>query len=135
MRALTPWLRMVASGSTEGSEKGRSPVATVFTQSVEPGIGTSSTLMPALAYQASLVALAKGEAAELTVRAHQPTRSLVSSAAWALTPDAATASTKPMTHRASLLLRVLPFPAPGRTLPSPTHPRTARAGESIRRCR
>src|SRR5882672_9812813 len=72
---------MIASGSSEGSENGSSPVATSLTQSVEPGSGTSSTLIPASAYQPSLVAIAKGAPAEVTVFAHQPTRTFVSAAA------------------------------------------------------
>src|SRR5258708_38001899 len=72
---------MTASGSSEGTEYGRSRVATSLTQSVDPGSGTSSILRPASAYQPSLVAMAKGAAAELMVRAHQPTRMVVSAAA------------------------------------------------------
>src|SRR5438128_8207853 len=72
---------MIANGSSDGSENGSSPVATSLTQSVEPGRGTSSTLIPASAYQPSLVAIAKGAPAEVTVFAHQPTRRFVSAAA------------------------------------------------------
>ncbi len=53
-------------------------MATVFTQSVEPGSGTSCTLMPPFSNQPSLVAMANGAAADDTVRAHQPTRTVVS---------------------------------------------------------
>src|SRR5258705_11690026 len=68
---------MIATGSIDGSPYCTSRVATSFTQSVEPGSGTSSTLMPAAAYQPILVATAKGAAAELTVRAHQAMRTVV----------------------------------------------------------
>src|ERR1700693_4901425 len=88
---------MMATGSIEGSPYCTSRVATVLTQSVEPGSGTSSTLMPAAAYQPILVATANGAAAELTVRAHQATRTVVCAAAWvAMVPNVAAAS-DPMT--------------------------------------
>src|SRR5438128_3088120 len=61
------------SDSIEGREYGRSPVATSFTQSVDPATGTSCTLMPAGAYQPFFVAIAKGAAAEVMVRAQKPT--------------------------------------------------------------
>ncbi len=63
----------MASGSTLGSEKSTSLMATFFTQSVEPGRGTSSTSTPSCLNQPSLVATANGVAAAETVRAHQPT--------------------------------------------------------------
>ena len=56
--------------------------ATFFTQSVDPGMGTSSTSMPSCLSHPSLAAMAKGAAAAETVRAHQPTLSFVT---WALT--------------------------------------------------
>src|SRR5215813_3875781 len=65
---------MIANGSTDGNEACNSLVATSLTQSVEPGSGTSSTLIPSFSNQPSLVAMANGAAAELTVLAHQPTR-------------------------------------------------------------
>src|SRR6516162_4201967 len=68
------------SGSIEGSEYGRSPVATSFTQSVEPATGTSCTLIPAAAYQPILVATANGAAADVTVRAQNPNLTKVSAA-------------------------------------------------------
>ena len=68
---------MIASGSIDGRPYCTSLVATAFTQSVEPGIGTSSTLMPSLANQPILVAIANGAAADDTVRAHQATRTVV----------------------------------------------------------
>src|ERR1041384_4821011 len=71
---------MIASGSTDGSDTSTALVATSFTQSVEPGSGTSSTLMPAFSNQPSFWAMANGAAAELTVLAHQPTRTVRSSA-------------------------------------------------------
>src|SRR5438045_9694391 len=71
---------MIASGSTDGSDTCTSLVATSFTQSVEPGSGTSSTLIPAFSNQPSLVATANGAAAELIVLAHQPTRMVRTSA-------------------------------------------------------
>src|SRR6185295_3810179 len=67
---------MMARGSTDGSEACNSLVATSLTQSVEPGRGTSSTLMPSFSNQPSLLAMANGAAAELTVLAHQPTRTV-----------------------------------------------------------
>src|SRR5258708_7814471 len=75
-----PCWRMIASGSIDGSPYCTSLVATLFTQSVEPGIGTSSTLMPACLYQPILVAIANGAAAEDTVLAHQATRTVVCAA-------------------------------------------------------
>jgi len=70
---LTPCWIAAGSGSIEGSEYGRSPVATSFTQSVEPATGTSCTLIPAGAYQPFFIAMAKGAAAEVMVRAQNPT--------------------------------------------------------------
>src|SRR3954468_13811116 len=72
-----PCWRMIASGSIDGRPYFTSLVATLFTQSVEPGSGTSSTLMPASLYQPILVAIANGAAAEETVLAHQATRTVV----------------------------------------------------------
>ena len=46
----------MAKGSTDGSEACSSLVATNLTQSVEPGRGTRSTLMPSFSNQPSLVA-------------------------------------------------------------------------------
>src|SRR4051812_36763709 len=71
---------MIASGSTDGSETCTSLVATSFTQSVEPGKGTTSTLMPSPANQPIFCAIASGAAAELTVLAHQPRRTVRGSA-------------------------------------------------------
>src|ERR1041384_7775004 len=68
---------MVATGSIEGTPYCTSWVATPFTQSVEPGIGTSSTLIPDLANQPILVAIAYGAAADDTVLAHHATRTVV----------------------------------------------------------
>src|SRR5262245_40626077 len=82
---------MMARGSADGLENGSSLVATSFTQSVDPGSGTSSTLMPPFSNQPILVAIANGDAAELTVLAHQPTRT-VSSCALAGQARAARAS-------------------------------------------
>src|ERR1043165_3312998 len=65
---------MIASGSTDGSDTCTSLVATNFMQSVDPGSGTSSTLMPSFSNQPSFCAMANGAAAELIVLAHQPTR-------------------------------------------------------------
>src|SRR3954470_9800374 len=64
---------MIASGSIDGNEYCTSRVATVLTQSVEPGSGTISTLKPACANQPILVAIANGATADEMVRAHQPT--------------------------------------------------------------
>jgi hypothetical protein len=55
---------MMASASIEGRPYGMSRLATAFTQSVEPGFGTSSTLMPAAAHQPIPVATAKGATAD-----------------------------------------------------------------------
>src|ERR1041385_5302344 len=71
---------MIASGSTDGSDTCTSLVATNFMQSVEPGSGTSSTLMPSFSNQPIFCAMANGAAAELTVLAHQPTRTVRTSA-------------------------------------------------------
>src|SRR5258707_2978457 len=68
-----PCWRMIASGSIDGRPYCTSLVATLFTQSVEPGSGTSSTLMPASLYQPILVAIANGAAAEDTGLAHHAT--------------------------------------------------------------
>src|SRR5262245_55045742 len=84
---------MIGSGSTEGSDACSSLVATSFTQSVEPGSGTRSTLMPSFSNQPSLLAMAKGAAAELIVLAHQPTR-MVCTWALAVPEEAATARAK-----------------------------------------
>src|SRR5690348_8647273 len=72
---------MIASGSIDGRPYCTSLVATAFTQSVEPGIGTSSTLMPSLANHPILVAIANGAAADDTVRAHQATFTVVCASA------------------------------------------------------
>ena len=74
---------MIATGSIDGRPYCTSLVATAFMQSVEPGIGTTSTLMPSFANQPILVAIAKGAAAEDTVRAHQATCTVVCAAACA----------------------------------------------------
>src|SRR5712671_6172613 len=66
-------------GSIEGSEYGRSPVATSFTQSVEPATGTSWTFIPG-AYQPFFWAMANGAAAEVIVRAQKPTLTTLSAA-------------------------------------------------------
>src|SRR5918912_1436325 len=68
---------MITSGSIDGRPYCTWLVATALTQSVEPGSGTSSTLIRASAYQPSLVAMANGAAADVTVRAHQAMRTLV----------------------------------------------------------
>src|SRR5689334_10428781 len=72
-----PCWRMMPSGSIDGRPYCTSFVATLFTQSVEPGSGTNSTLMPASLYQPILVAIAKGAAAEDTVLAHHATFTVV----------------------------------------------------------
>src|SRR3982074_562594 len=81
-----PCWRMIASGSIDGNPYCTSLVATLFTQSVEPGSGTSSTLMPAALYQPILVAIANGAAAEDTVLAHHATRTVVCAVATAALP-------------------------------------------------
>ncbi len=64
-------------GSTLASAKSTSLIATFFTQSVEPGMGTSSTSIPSCLNQPIFVATANGAAAEEMVREHQPTLTLV----------------------------------------------------------
>src|SRR5262245_15243667 len=120
---------MIASGSTEGSEYGRSPVATSFTQSVEPGSGDSSTLMPAAAYQPNLLGIAKGAAAEVTVRAHQPTLIVVCACSLAVIVSANTAAAPRNRLR---VIAYLPSHVAGRHWPFPTGPRTGRGGGRTR---
>src|ERR1051326_5798867 len=89
---------MIASGSTDGSDTSTALVPTSFTQSGQPGSGTSSTLIPAFSNQPSFCAIANGAAAELTVLAHHPTRTVWTSAdagVAASTPPARTARTTP----------------------------------------
>src|ERR1700730_6487217 len=116
---------MIATGSIDGGPDCTSRVATSFTQSVEPGSGTSSTLMPAAAYQTILVATAKGAAAELTVPAHQAMRTVVcADASLARLPTGAAASA---TATSARIMTGLPsWPAPRRRVFA-TGPRTARA--------
>src|SRR5713226_4606927 len=80
--AFTACWIIVGSGSNEGSEYGRSPVATNLTQSVEPATGTSCTLIPPALYQPIFVAIANGAAAEVMVLAQKPNLTVVS-ADWA----------------------------------------------------
>src|SRR6185295_15786901 len=96
---------MIASGSIDGRPYCTSLVATAFTQSVEPGIGTSSTLIPSLANQPILVAIANGAAADDTVRAHQATRTVVwASAPLVKKPATASADNRMAVRFISLLL-------------------------------
>src|SRR5207253_10153898 len=67
-----------------------SPVATSFTQSVDPGTGTSCTFSPEGEYHPFFVATANGAAAEVMVRAQKPTFTVDSSACAA--PAAASAA-------------------------------------------
>src|SRR5882757_1092173 len=97
-----PCWRMIASGSIDGRPYCTSLVATLFTQSVEPGIGTSSTLIPASRYQPILVAIANGAAADDTVLAHQATRTVV--CACALLANAPSA----IAHSASMVFCISP---------------------------
>src|SRR3954469_22355488 len=117
---------MTASGSIEGSEEVTLRGATVFTQSVEPGRGTSSTLKPACANQPILVAIAKGAAAEETVRAHQPTFTVVCARAL----PASSAARRPRVIRVRFIEFLIEFPlwAPCAPPFSRAGPRTARAG-------
>src|SRR5204863_419435 len=63
-------------GSTLGSDTGTSRVATDFTQSVEPGIGTISTSRPSALNQPIFMATANAEPTPVVmVRAHVATRS------------------------------------------------------------
>src|ERR1051325_9203281 len=91
---------MIASGSPDGSDPSTALVATSFTQSVEPGSGTSSTLIPAFSNQPSFCAIANGAAAELTVLAHQPTRTVRTSAA-------AGAASAPSTSTQTMAIRFI----------------------------
>src|SRR5262245_39812821 len=83
---------MIATGSIDGTPYCTSLVATLFTQSVEPGNGTSSTLMPASLNQPILAAIANGAAAEETVLAHQATRTVVCACADAANVPTASAT-------------------------------------------
>src|SRR5258707_14972286 len=94
-----PCWRMIASGSIDGRPYCPSLVATLFTQSVEPGSGTSSTLMPACLYQPILVAMANGAAADDTVLAHQATRTVVSADARLVLPARRIPDNAKMTDR------------------------------------
>src|ERR1044072_1239870 len=85
---------MIGSGAIAGWPYCTSLVATALTQSVEPGIGTSSTLMPSLANQPILVAMANGAAADDTVRAHQATFTVVCASTALEKPTAASADNK-----------------------------------------
>ena len=67
-------------------------MATSFTQSVEPGTGTSCTLMPAEEYHPFFVATAKGAAAEVMVLAQKPTLTTVSAASAAIGAPASKAT-------------------------------------------
>src|SRR5205814_4533818 len=78
--AFTPCCRAAGIGSIEGSAQGRWPVAPSFTQSVEPGTGTSCTFSPAFPYQPLFIAMANGAAADVIVRAQNPTLTTVSAA-------------------------------------------------------
>src|SRR5215210_1359124 len=111
---------MIASGSIDGSEYCTSRVATVLTQSVEPGSGTISTLKPACANQPILVAIANGATADEMVRAHQPTFTVVCACA-------APALIRAIAIAIFFICRLpsLPFVA---LPPSRARPRTARDG-------
>src|SRR5574342_83370 len=89
----------MASGSTLGSENGTSRVTTACVQAAEPGSGTSSTSIPAALNQPILVATANGVAAEDTVLAHQPTRSLLCAGAWTATARVAATSSETRSER------------------------------------
>jgi hypothetical protein len=64
---------MISTGSIDDTER-QVPVATSFTQSVDPGGGVTITLAPRSPNQPIFCATAWGEAAALMVLAHQPTR-------------------------------------------------------------
>ncbi len=73
-----PCGRTMASGSTLGRVMSSWPVATLFTQSVEPGRGTISMPSPSCLNHPIFTAMAKGEPTPMdTVRAQIPTRSFV----------------------------------------------------------
>src|SRR5215470_3333452 len=121
----------MAKGSTLGKAKPTSLVATLLTQSVEPGKGTSSTSIPSLANQPILVAIANGVAAALTVRAHQPTLRCTSGAATvsgaATTIARASASGAGSAFLIDIVPRFLRVAVSVRSFVSPTGPRRARA--------
>src|SRR5580765_3897670 len=90
----------MASGSTLGSASGTSRVATLFTQSVEPGSGTTSTSRPSALNQPSFMATAKAAPTPVVmVRAQVATRSGV----WASTA----AGTDSASSTASDTIRVI----------------------------
>ena len=66
-------------------------------QSAEPASGTSSTSIPAALYQPSLMAMANGAVAALTVFAHQPTFTGVSPGAGAGAPASNSTAARPAT--------------------------------------
>src|SRR5690606_28753495 len=127
--------RITMTGSTDGSASRVSPVATNLAQSPEPGRGTSSTFTPIFSYQPSLVAIANGAAAELIVRAHQPTRTVVCASA-AVTASRLVRPAIPAANPKTLFIPNLPsvkclmFLRPW--LPSP---RREGGGGPARRCR
>src|SRR3978361_21898 len=72
---------MISTGSIEGTLNGKSPVATSFTQSVDPGSGVTIPLAPRSPNQPIFCATAYGDAPALIVLAHHPTRIVVSARA------------------------------------------------------
>ena len=88
-----------ASGSTLGSARRISFVATVFVQSAEPASGISSTASPSFLNQPIFMAMANGAAAELTVLAHQPTFTGVCAAAGHGLPSTTSVRSERMSER------------------------------------
>src|SRR5882672_3140219 len=100
---------MIASGSIDGRAYCTSLVATAFTQSVEPGNGTNSTLMPASLNHPILVAIANGAAADDTVLAHQATRTVVCACAGPASTASAIADNRMAVRFIRLSLQVASF--------------------------
>src|SRR3954462_11165883 len=95
----------MASGSTLGSAIGTSRVATDFTQSVEPGSGTTSTSRPSALNQPIFMATAKAEPTPGgMVRAQVATRSGV----WAGAAPGRTSASSTATDTIRIIERALP---------------------------
>src|SRR5689334_10596696 len=99
----------MASGSTLGSANETSLVAIACVHAEEPASGTSSTSSPAALYQPIFIAMAKGAAADDTVLAHQPTRTLVSAEAACAKGQNSATSSEPRSKR--FMSRPLPWQA------------------------
>src|SRR5437762_3517499 len=98
----------MASGSTLGSANATSLVTTACVHADEPAKGTSSTSMPAALYHPIFIAMANGAAADETVFAHQPTRTLVAAGT-----DCAMTTTSARTSE-QMIARFMNRPPPSR---------------------